>query len=178
MSGQGHRNHDTAWMAEIIEAEYSDVDGSSKPRTTHKWRNKPKKTKNGGISDQGSEDFSASSGGEGELSSDTENDSNVMEITNKEVFRALLHFYFKIYRDWLDFICSWLTLCLRKLSHLSAALPHQKQRASRHEPRSVYNLQFKLTAPTMRPLFLENCRMTSDPKKLEGTSFFFHCSMY
>ena len=95
-------------MAEIIEAEYSDVDGSSKPRTTHKWRNKPKKTKNGGISDQGSEDFSASSGGEGELSSDTENDSNVMEITNKEVLEP---YYISISRftvtDWILFAVGW-----------------------------------------------------------------------
>ena len=160
-------------MAEIIEAKYSDVDGGSKPRTTCKWWNKPKKTKNGGISDQGDEDFSASSGGEGELSSDTENDSDVMEITNEEVFRALLHFYFKIYRDWLDFICSWSTLWLRKLSHLSTASPCQKQRASGHEPRSIYDLQFKLTAPTMRPLFLENYRMTSNPKKTWRYVFFF-----
>ena len=54
-------------MAEIIEAKYSNVDGSFKPRTTRKQQNKPKKTKNGGISDQGDEDFSASSGSEGEL---------------------------------------------------------------------------------------------------------------
>ena len=51
-------------MAKIIEAEYSNVDGSSKPQTTRKQQNKPKKTKNGGISDQGDEYFSASSGGE------------------------------------------------------------------------------------------------------------------
>ena len=54
-------------MAEIIEAEYSNVDGGSKPQTTRKQQNKPKKTKNGGISNQGDEDFSASSEGEGEL---------------------------------------------------------------------------------------------------------------
>ena len=177
MSGWGHHNCDTARMAEIIEAEYSNVDGSSKPWTTCKWQNKPKKTKNGGISDQGNEDFSASSGGEGELSSDTENDSDVMEITNKEEFRALLHFYFKIYCDWLDFICSWPTLCLQKLSHLSAASPRQKQRASGHKP-SVYDLQFKLMAPTMRPLFHKELLHDKQPKKNLKIRLFFHCSMY
>ena len=172
MSGWGHHNCNTARMAEIIEAEYSNVDGSSKPWTTCKWQNKPKKTKNGGISDQGNEDFSASSGGEGELSSDTENDSDVMEITNKEEFRALLHFYFKIYCDWLDFICSWPTLCLQKLSHLSAAPPRQKQRASGHKP-SVYDLQFKLMAPTMRPLFHKELLHDKRPKKTWRYIFFF-----
>jgi hypothetical protein len=74
-------------MAKIIEAEYSDGDhdGSSKPRTSRKRRCKPKKTKKGDFSDPGDKNFSASSGGEEESSGETEDDSDVMEITNEEV---------------------------------------------------------------------------------------------
>jgi hypothetical protein len=58
-------------MAKIIEAEDSDND-SSKPRTSRKRlrRSRPqaKKTKKDNFSDPGDENFSASSGGEGESS--------------------------------------------------------------------------------------------------------------
>ena len=76
-------------MAEIIEAEYSDDTGlGSKPRTSRKRRSKAqaKKTKKDNTaSDLGDENFSASSGGEGDSSDDSENDSDALEITNEEV---------------------------------------------------------------------------------------------
>jgi hypothetical protein len=94
-SGRGHRTRNTARMAELIQAEYSD-NGSSKPRMSRKRRIKPKKTKKNVLSDPSDENFSASSREEGNLSDETENDSDVMEITNEEVSRALLY-YFTIY---------------------------------------------------------------------------------
>jgi hypothetical protein len=104
-------------MARIIEAEYSDK-GTSKPRTSRKRRSKPKKTKKDDLSDPGDTNFTASSGVDGESSSETENESDVMEITNEEVTRVLFYYlvFFIIYL--LDFICSWQTPCLRKPSHL------------------------------------------------------------
>jgi hypothetical protein len=74
-------------MAKIIEAEHSDSDnGDSKPRTSRKRRSKPKKTtKIINDSDPGDENFSASSKKEGESSDESENDSDVIEITNEEV---------------------------------------------------------------------------------------------
>ena len=74
-------------MAEIIEAENSDNHGS-KPRTSRKRRGKYKKTQKDDTSDPGDENFSASTRGDGELSEETENDSDVLEITNEEVYRA------------------------------------------------------------------------------------------
>jgi hypothetical protein len=71
-------------MAEIIEAEHSD-DHNSKPRPPRKRRSKPKKSKKGDISDPGDANFTGSSRGEGESSGGSENDSDVMEITNEEV---------------------------------------------------------------------------------------------
>ena len=79
-SGRGHRTHDTARMAKIIAAEDSD-DGGSKPTRSHKRRSKPKKTNVDEVSDPGDANFSASSG---ESSVESENDSDVMEITNEE----------------------------------------------------------------------------------------------
>jgi hypothetical protein len=80
-------------MAEIIEAEYLDNDHGSKPRTSRKrlGRSRPqaKKTKKDNVSDPGDENFSASSGGEGESSDETENDSDAVEITNEEVSTVL-----------------------------------------------------------------------------------------
>ena len=48
-------------------------------------RSKPKKTKKEDLSDPGDGKFSALSTGDGELSDETENASDVMEITNEEV---------------------------------------------------------------------------------------------
>ena len=91
MLGRGHRTRDTARMAEIIEAEHSDNHGShTKPRTSCKRRGKLKKTKKDYTSDLGDENFSAS---DGELSDETGNDSDLLEITNEEVSIAFLFLY-------------------------------------------------------------------------------------
>lgn len=74
-------------MAEIIEAENSD-DGGSKTWPSRKRRSKPKKTKKDNVSDPSDANFSASSRGDGESSGESENDSDVMEITNEEVCKA------------------------------------------------------------------------------------------
>jgi hypothetical protein len=87
-SGRGHRTRDTARMAKIIAAEDSD-DGGSKPTRSRKRRSKPKKTNVDEVSDPGDANFSASSRGEGESSVESENDSDVMEITNEEVSSLL-----------------------------------------------------------------------------------------
>lgn len=75
-------------MAEIFQADYSDNDaGSTKIRTSRKRRSKPsKKTRKKIVSDSESDgNFSAMSRGEME-SSESESESDVMEITNEEVY--------------------------------------------------------------------------------------------
>lgn len=93
LSGRGHRTRDTARMAEIMEAEISDNDrGGAKQRMSRKRRRKPKKTKNDEDSDPDDEDFSELSIGHEESSgeSEIEDDSDVVFITNKEVYFCLL----------------------------------------------------------------------------------------
>ena len=87
MSGRGHRARDTARMAEIIEAEYSD----NGTKTSRKRRSKPKKkSQKNVVSDSGDENFSASSEEPSDDSDDTEKDSDVMEITNEEVHKSTI----------------------------------------------------------------------------------------
>ena len=79
-------------MAKIIEAEHSD----SSSRPSRKRRSKPKKIRKDDLSDPGDANFSASSRGEGESSGESENDSDVMEITNEEVI-CIAYYDFMIY---------------------------------------------------------------------------------
>ena len=88
-------------MVEIIEVEYSD-NGSSKPQPSQKRQTKSKKTKKDNVSDLDDANFSTSSRREGESSGESENDTDVMEITNKEVHRV--YFTISWYTDWILFV--------------------------------------------------------------------------
>ncbi|KAG6823237.1 hypothetical protein H0H92_010903, partial [Tricholoma furcatifolium] len=86
--GRGHRTHNTARMADILDAEQdSDTGGgNSKPRQSHKRRRKAKrKPKINNDTDIEDASYTASSS---EESSD-ELDSDVMEITNAELANSL-----------------------------------------------------------------------------------------
>ena len=94
-------------MAQIIEAQVAEDsdEGHSKPKRSRKRRSKPKKTDINDVSDPDDASFSALSRGEGESSVESENDIDVMEITNEEVCRACFSTTLW-YTDLLDFICS------------------------------------------------------------------------